>query len=290
MNKLDHEEFKIYLEGDSNLSRDYAKLSKEEPSSDLDNVILEHARNEIKNKSNINPDNVTQIKITFFSRRLDSPLAMAAVIVLCISLVLLAQQNMLEEEVGEAIPESLPMTTDEADQIIQQESEQKTINRLSPAAASETSKPDVMVRARKESFSEKKELQKRAPMEEAQFNEAQISEERISAPASTPVYQYEKKQKTRQGQLKDDAGISSGVAPQGMLKMETEQAKRQLRNDSILADQTSPEALSKQIKLLIQQDKIEEAKVLYQQFIELFPEQPPGEWFRRSEISLLLER
>ena len=291
MNKIDHEEFDNYLQGDSDLSRAYAKLSKEESSSDLDNIILEQARH------GVNGDNiVTKIKRSFFSSRLDSPLAMAAVIVLCVSLVLLVPQDeILLEPTDEMIPESLPVITDEADQFIQQQSEQKTINKISPATAIETSKPDVMARSREESFSEKKELQKEAPMEEAEINEALINESRVKErrmpePASAPVYHSEMKQKVQQDQLNDDAEISSGMASPEVVEMEAEVAKRQSPKDSGISDQASPERLSKKIKLLIQQDKIEEARSAYQQFIELFPEQLREEWFTDQEMSLLLNR
>ncbi len=291
MNKIDHEEFDNYLEGGSDLSHAYAKLNKEQPSSDLDNVILEQARSDVKNI----PDNVTKIKKSLFSSRLDSPLAMAAVVVLCVSLVLLAPQNMMEEETGETMPESLPMITDEADQFIQQEAEQKTFSKISPAAANETLKPDVMVRSREESFSEKKELLKEAPMVEAAINETQISESRVKErripkPASAPVYQSDMKQKVQQSRLEDDSEISSGIAPLETVEMEAGVAKRQSANDSITSDQASPESLPKKIKLLIQQDKIEDARSAYQQFIELFPERQLEEWFTDQEISVLLKR
>lgn len=281
MNKIDHEEFDDYLKGDSDLSRAYAKLSKEKPTSDLDNVILEQARRDVENI----PDNVTKIKKSLFSRRLDSPMAMAAVIVLCVSLVLLVRQDeILLENTGEITSESLPAMADEADQILHQQSEQKEINKISPAAAIETSKPDVLGRAREESFSAKKELQ---------MEEPRATERRMSAPASAPVNQSEMKQKVQkvqQDQLEDDAEISSGVVPMEAIEMEAEVTKRQLMNDSITSDQASPEALSKQIKLLIQQEKIKEARTVYQQFIDLFPVQTPAEWFSDAEMSLLLER
>ena len=291
MNKIDQKEFDNYLQGDSDLSRAYAKLSKEQPSSDLDKVILEQARNDVKNI----PDNVTKIKKSLFTSRLDSPLAMAAVVVLCVSLVLLVPQDeILLETSDEMIPESLPVITDEADQFIQQQPEQKTINKISPAAAIETSKPDVMVRAREELFSEKKELLKEAPIEESEINETRISESRVkersmSEPASAPEYQSDMKQKVQQDQLGDDAEISSGMAPLEAVEMEVGVAKRQLANGSITSDQDSPEALSKYIKLLIQQDKIEGARSVYHQLIELFPEQPLEEWFTEREL-LLLDR
>ena len=290
MNKIDREEFDNYLQRDSDLSRAYAKLSKEEPSSDLDHVILEQAREDINNDSN-NHNNVTKIKKSLFTSRLDSPLAMAAVIVLCVSLVLFVQQDeILLETSDEMIQESLPVITDEADQFIHQQSEQKTINKISPAAAIETSKPDVMARSREESFSEKKELLKEAPMEEAEINETRVRERRMSEPASAPVYQSETKQKVQQDQLNDAAEISSGMASPEVVEMEAEVAKRQSANDSVTADQDSPEILSKQIKLLIQQDKIGKARSAYQQFMELFPEQPLTEWFTDQEMSLLLDR
>ena len=284
MNKIDHEEFDNYLQGDSDLCRAYAKLSEEEPSSDLDNVILEQARHDVKNI----PDNVSKIKKSLFTSRLDSPLAMAAVIVLCVSLVLLVPQDeILLETSDEMIPESLPVITDEADQFIQQEPEQKTINKISPAAAIETSKPDVMARDREESFSEKKELLIEAPMEEAEINESRVKE-RMSEPASAPAYQSDMKQKVQQDQLEDDAEISSGMALPEVVEMEAGVAKRQLTKDSITSDQASPEDLSKHIKLLIQQDKIEEARLVYQRFMELFPEQPLTEWFTDQEMSELI--
>ncbi len=286
MNKIDQEEFDNYLQGDSDLSRAYGKLSEEEPTSDLDNVILEQARNDIKNI----PDNVTKIKKSLLTSRLDSPLAMAAVVVLCVSLVLLVPQDeILLETSDEMIPESLPVITDEADQFIQQQTEQKTINKISPAAAIETSKPDVMARSREESFSEKKELLKTEPIKEAEINESRVKE-RMSEPASAPAYQSDMKQKVQQDRLEDDSEISSGMAPLEAVEMEAGVAKRQLANDSITSDQASPEALSKQIKSLIQQDKIEEARSVYQGFIELFPKQQFSEWFTDQEMSLLLDR
>ena len=280
MNKIDHEEFDNYLDGNSDLSRTYAKLSKEEPSPDLDNVILERATHDINN-----PNNVTKIKKSFFSSRLDSPLAMAAVIVLCVSLVLLVPQDeILLETSDEMIPESLPMMTDETDQAIHQQADQ-IMSKTRPATAIETSKPDVMRRAREEPFSEKKELQK-----EAQMEEPRVNERRMSAPAATPESQSEMKQKAQQDQFEDDAKISSGVAPLEAVEMETGVAKRQLAKDSITSDQVSPESLSRKIKLLIQQDKVEEARSAYQRFMELFPEQPLDEWFTDQEMSLWLDR
>ncbi len=285
MNKIDHEEFDNYLQGDSDLSRAYAKLSEEEPSSDLDNVILEQARHE-----NNNSNNVTKIKKSLFTSRLDSPLAMAAVIVLCVSLVLLVPQDeILLETSDEMISESLPVITDEADQFIQQQIEQKTINKISPAAAIETPKPDVMARAREESFSEKKELLEEAPMEEAQINESRVKERSMSEPAA-PEYRSDLKQKVQQDRLEDNAEISSDMAPLEVVEMEAGVAKRQLTNDSITSNKDSPEALSKQIKSLIQQDKIEEARSVYQELIELFPKLQLSEWFTDQELSLLLDR
>ena len=286
MNKIDHEEFENYLEGDSDLSRAYAKLSKEEPSSDLDSVILEQARRDINNESNI-PGNVTKIKKSLFSSRLDSPLAMAAVIVLCVSLVLLVPQDeILLEPTSEIIPESLPVMTDESDQAIHQQAD-KIMSKTRPAAAIETSKPDVMGRAREESFSEKKELLKETPKEEALINESRVKERSMPEPASAPEYRSDMKQKARQDQMEDAAEISSGIAPMEAVEMETGVAKRQLMKDSITSDKASPEVLSKQIKSLIQQDKIEEARSVYQQFVELFPDQPLYKWFTDQDISLL---
>ena len=289
MNKIDHEEFENYLEGGSDLSRAYGKLSKEEPSSDLDNVILEQSRYDVKNI----PDNVSKIKKSLFTSRLDSPLAMAAVIVLCVSLVLLVPQDeILLEPTDEMIPESLPVITDEADQFIQQQSEQKKINKISPAAAIETSKPDVMARNREESFSEKKELLKAAPMEEAEINETQISESRVKErrmpePASAPAYQSEMKQKVQQDHLEDAAEISSGAVPDESVELEAGAVERR---DSIVPKIPSPEVLSKNIKLLIKKGKIERARSVYQQFIKLYSELPLAEWFTDQEISVLLKR
>ncbi len=280
MNKIDHEKFENYLDGDSDLSRAYAKLSKEQPSSVLDNVILEQARRDVENI----PDNVTKIKKSFFSSRLDSPLAMAAVIVLCVSLVLLSPQDILEEA-GETIPESLPVNTGEADQDYEVQTEQKTFSKISPAAAIETSKPDVMARAREESFSEKKEILKEATRVNASISNDEI----ISSPAPAPEYQSEMKQKVQQDQLEDASGISSGMLPPEVVEMEARVAKRQSENDSITLDQDSLKALYNQINLLIQQGKIEEAKSEYQRFMELFPEQSLDEWFTDQDRSLLDE-
>ena len=286
MNKPDQKEFDIYLEGNSDLSRAYAKLDKEEPSPDLNKVVLEHAKSDITNNK----------KTSRFSFRLDSPLAMAAVIILCVSLVLLVPQDeILLEPADEIIPESLPVITGQDDQFIHQRTEQKTINKINSATAVETPKPDLIVRDREASFAGKKELQTEITNEAAKINEAQISETRtkgtiMSAPATDPEFQSEVKRQARRDSREEEADISSGVAPLEMVEKEAGVAERQSANDSITTEQVSPEALSNQIKLLIQQDKIEKARSLYQRFIKLYPDQPQSEWFSDQEITLLLNR
>jgi len=151
------------------------------------------------------------------------------------------------------------------------------------------------VRDREASFAGKKELQTEITNEAAKINEAQISETRtkgtiMSAPATDPEFQSEVKRQARRDSREEEADISSGVAPLEMVEKEAGVAERQSANDSITTEQVSPEALSNQIKLLIQQDKIEKARSLYQRFIKLYPDQPQSEWFSDQEITLLLNR
>lgn len=101
MSELHHKEFENYLAGEHELSRLYSQREKPAPSAELDTKIMAEALAAQKKTA------VNQIvKRRWWMAGLDSPLALAAIVMLCASLVLL-YSNQQEITVDSDIPQSV---------------------------------------------------------------------------------------------------------------------------------------------------------------------------------------
>lgn len=91
MSERDDREFDDYLRGGSRLSDAYREARAEEPSADVDEVLLERSRRELR----LGP----KVAWSPFTRSWSLPLALAAVLVVSVSVTLLMYQ-----ETGEPLP------------------------------------------------------------------------------------------------------------------------------------------------------------------------------------------
>lgn len=84
MSDLDHKEFEDYMSGQHELSRLYSQRGKSTPTAELNIKIMAEAQTALKKTASIQI-----VKRRWWMAGLDSPMALAAIVMLCASLVLL---------------------------------------------------------------------------------------------------------------------------------------------------------------------------------------------------------
>ncbi|GEM_PF-3671076 len=239
MDQNDNKEFESYLKGDSCLSRAYAQLEKPEPSTQVEATILEEARHAVRKDQ--------RKGVWFFSSRLDSPLGLAAVIMLCVSVVLLlSQQQGMEEDVIDSGLEHLKEDKPSRDSSIPYAEAEK--NTLLREGKLKTDSGD-MTETRKRAMSPA--ISTSVPERHRQTS--------IIAPENVSVQGFET--------AKEISTVASG-------------------NDAV-ADYSSPDKLVSAIREMIGRGRLDDAKKLYHRFLKQFPDQPVSEWFSVEERALL---
>ena len=99
MSDLDHKEFEEYMSGEHELSRLYSQIEKLTPSAEMDMKILAGAQTALKKTAAFRI-----VKRRWWMAGLDSPMALAAIVMLCASLVLL-YSNQQEMTIDSDIPQ-----------------------------------------------------------------------------------------------------------------------------------------------------------------------------------------
>lgn len=259
MSKLEHKEFENYLQGDSELSQIYTGLKSLEPSADLDFDILKQSKSAVKSRYGFSK--------LLLTSNLDSPLAMAAVVFLCVSLVLvysINEPNLQDENIpSEPLFETVAKPQLNTESSVSEFEQDIYIEEVVPAASRSVKRSDTN---KLDSLSMKKEK-----LEMSRLGGVSQPE----SPVESPAYM----------ELEDEI-LADGEAVEMKDELQKQTSRRLPENVSRLESKSS-EALVKNIKLLINNNKIDIARSEYQNFLKVFPEQDLSKWLTDQEIALL---
>lgn len=252
MNKLEHKDFEDYLSGNSGVSKSYSKLKPEEAPIELDRLILDESLSQVSKKQIIRP--------LSFMTRLDSPLAMAAVLVLCVSLVLVFSVNertfydeRINTESSTASQGAFQENNSPADSAMES-SEISLDESIAPVA----------------SITEDSAKQKTS---DAQFKKENSQARSIPAASPTEDYSFES---LADSELEADIAVDTS-------SLESKAKTTGIARKSVIG----AGAIVEEIKSLIADNHLEQARTEYNQFLNLYPKLDISDWFSEDELNLL---
>lgn len=236
-----------YLEGGSELSELYG-MTKDTPDTErIDDAVLSAAKREL----NTQPVVARRHKVfTWFV-----PLSAAATVVLTATLYI-SNQEVIESTDLPATP-SVLQNADQApkDQAIQRKEQQSLLEQRSMQPAAETTEQGMMLKKSK----------------------SMISNDSVAAPAAAPETIEQEAHSSRYQSFSDSPS-----------KLATDQTEPKAKQEAQRARSLTitPEALIQQIRLLIETDDLDKARMELTRLVEVFPEYPIPEDLQRLAKAL----
>lgn len=249
----DDRELDDYLRGESPLSAAYREARGDEPSADLDEVLLEKARREM----HLGP----KVAWSPFTRSWSLPLALAAVLVVSVTVTLV-----MHEQTGEPLPvpakpaAETPVATPELPPA-------KEKAPLAPPAA-----PPAPERARAPAAAVPFPAEKSAPAPREQRAPATVAP---APPAGEAGLAASAERPAAAPALQDSAGaqrVEQRATEKPALRAKGEAVREELAKDTDLG--TDPEAWVKRIEALRKAGRHAEADALLAEFRKRFPDYP----------------
>lgn len=244
-----------YLRGDSSIGSAYSQLDPVEPSATLDQNVMELAKADLE-KTRSRP------RSPLWGSRLDSPFALAAVVVLCASLVLIFSQQEELTDVSD-IPADVQIRSAPEEFSAEREFEQDDMS----------GQPSTKVQRQMAPASED-------IMMDNTDSATMMQEAEESAPISSSIIEMKNEQKSAERQT----GIDQSF------KLNKKMEQRSLQEGASLKGKISSDILLiNTIKQLISKGNLKKAREQFKNLKEQIPDLHLEDFFTDHEISVLQE-